>query len=238
MTEEELKERLKSIAKDDATLSGSQPEMIMPEVPTIYLTFDDGPGIYTAQLLDILAANDVKATFFVTSQDPSKVELIGRAFKEGHAIGVHSTCHEYEEIYTNEAAFYQDFLLCEEMIRSQTRRYTTLFRFPGGSSNTISRHWCTGIMTRLSTSLVEMGYRYFDWNVDSDDSGTANDPETVRQNVAEGCRKKRASIVLQHDTKSYSVMAVEDIILFGKSNGFRFQTLDMSSPTMKHNIAN
>ena len=65
MTENGLKERLKSIARDEATLSGPQPEMIMPEVPTIYLTFDDGPGDYTARLLDILAANDVKATFFV-----------------------------------------------------------------------------------------------------------------------------------------------------------------------------
>ena len=238
MTENGLKERLKSIARDEATLSGPQPEMIMPEVPTIYLTFDDGPGDYTARLLDILAANDVKATFFVTLENPLKAELTGRAFKEGHAIGVHSACHDYEKIYANEAAFYQDFLLCEEMIRAQTGRYSTLFRFPGGSSNTISRHWCTGIMTRLATSMEEMGYRYFDWNVDSDDSGTAKEPEAVLRNVVMGCHGKTASIVLQHDIKSYSVTAAEDIIAFGKSEGFRFRPLDMSSPTMKHRIAN
>ena len=232
MTENGLKERLKSIARDEATLSGPQPEMIMPEVPTIYLTFDDGPGDYTARLLD------VKATFFVTLENPLKAELTGRAFKEGHAIGVHSACHDYEKIYANEAAFYQDFLLCEEMIRAQTGRYSTLFRFPGGSSNTISRHWCTGIMTRLATSMQEMGYRYFDWNVDSDDSGTAKEPEAVLRNVVMGCHGKTASIVLQHDIKSYSVTAVEDIIAFGKSEGFRFRPLDMSSPTMKHRIAN
>ena len=86
--------------------------------------------------------------------------------------------------------------------------------------------------------MQEMGYRYFDWNVDSDDSGTAKEPEAVLRNVVMGCHGKTASIVLQHDIKSYSVTAVEDIIAFGKSEGFRFRPLDMSSPTMKHRIAN
>lgn len=238
MREDELKERLKSIAKKEAALSGSQIETIMPKVPTIYLTFDDGPGIYTARLLDVLEKNDVKATFFVTLQDPSKVDLVGRSFRKGHTIGVHTACHDYATIYASEAAFYQDFLRCEEMICAQTGRYSMLFRFPGGSSNTVSKRYCAGIMKRLAASMLEMGYLYFDWNVDSGDSGTAMEPKTILRTIAEKSRNKTSCIVLQHDVIGHSVEAVEDIILWGKLNGFRFLPLDRSSPPAKHRIAN
>jgi peptidoglycan/xylan/chitin deacetylase (PgdA/CDA1 family) len=62
------------------------------EVPTIYLTFDDGPNpTATPQLLDVLAKHDVSATFFVLDKHITRdtVPIVRRTFEEGHAVAVH-----------------------------------------------------------------------------------------------------------------------------------------------------
>lgn len=217
----------------------SAPETIMPEQKTIYLTFDDGPSEYTDRLLDTLARYDAKATFFVTNLDPEHVDCIGRAYREGHAIGVHTLTHNYYTIYSSDQAFYDDFLAMEEIIYQQTGSYTKLFRFPGGSSNTVSRNYNYGIMTRLAKSMTEMGYVYFDWNVDSGDAlGGAKSSYEVANNVAAGCLEHTASVVLQHDTKGFSVQAVENILRWGRNNGYVFRALDESCYTAHHGLAN
>lgn len=213
------------------------PKGVMPQEKTIYLTFDDGPGPYTAQLLDILKSYNVKATFFVTSQQPKYLDLIGRAFREGHSIGVHTSCHDYDKIYASEQAYFDDFFAMEEIVKQQTGDYTRLFRFPGGSSNTVSR-FNPGIMTRLSASMTDMGYTYFDWNVDSGDAGSTTKSRTVASNIISGCKGRQVSVVLQHDIKDYSVNAVEEVILWGLNNGYTFLPLDESSPNAHHGINN
>ena len=59
----------------------------------IYLTFDDGPSSYTGELLDVLAKYNVKATFFVTGMNSSYISYIGKAFSQGHSIGLHTNSH-------------------------------------------------------------------------------------------------------------------------------------------------
>ena len=213
------------------------PPTVQPDEKTIYLTFDDGPGPYTAELLDILAAYNVKATFFVTCLNPEYEDLIGRAYREGHTIAVHSATHNYYLIYSSEQAFFADFNEAEEMVYRQTGEYTRLFRFPGGSSNTVS-NFNPGVMSRLTGAMTDMGYVYFDWNVDSNDAGGTQTSAGVVENVTTGCEGRRASVVLQHDVKDYSVDAVEQIILWGMRNGYTFRALDPSSPTARHRVAN
>ena len=60
------------------------------DVKRVYLTFDDGPSIYTGQILDVLAANNVKATFFVIGRDKEYYDYYRRIVDEGHTIGMHS----------------------------------------------------------------------------------------------------------------------------------------------------
>lgn len=213
------------------------PETVMPGEKTIYLTFDDGPGPYTGDLLDILSYYNVKATFFVTCLNSKYEDEIGRAYNEGHSIGVHTATHNYYEIYASENAFFDDFYLVEDLIYEQTGEYTELCRFPGGSSNTVSS-FNPGIITRLARSLTDMGYRYFDWNVSSGDAGETTSRDQVAENVIAGCSGKTASVVLQHDIKDYSVAAVEEIIVWGLSNGYTFRALDITSPEAHHKIAN
>ena len=214
------------------------PETVLPETKTIYLTFDDGPGPYTEQLLRVLAKYGVKATFFVTGDDEEYNYLIGRAYEDGHAIGVHTFTHDYSIVYSSERAFFDDFMKTEELIYEQTGTYTKLFRFPGGSSNTISRNYNIGIMSRLDRYMTDMGYVYFDWNVASGDAGETTSTYKVIENVTEGCSEHKICIVLQHDIKGFSVDAVESIIIWGRNNGYQFLPLDESSYGAHHSIAN
>lgn len=214
------------------------PETVIPQEKTIYLTFDDGPGPYTEQLLDILKKYGVKATFFVTDQFPDYEYLIGRAYEEGHSIGVHTYTHEFYQLYANEQAYFNDFLATEDLIYRQTGSYTKLFRFPGGSSNEVSRNYNYGIMTRLTKIMTDMGYVYFDWNVVSGDAGETTSTNQVINNVASGCSEHTVCIVLQHDIKQFSVNAVERIIVWGRNNGYTFKALDETSYGAHHGLNN
>lgn len=215
----------------------NNPDTVSPDTKTIYLTFDDGPGPYTSALLDVLKKYNVKATFFVTGAYPKYYDMIGRAYNEGHSIGVHTFSHNYSEIYASEDAFFADFNSMQEIIKEQTGEYTKLSRFPGGSSNTVSS-FNSGIMSRLAAAMTDLGYTYFDWNVSSGDAGETTKTSVVKQNVIDGCSGFKASVVLQHDIKDYSVNAVEDIIIWGLNNGYVFRGLDQTSPTAHHGINN
>ena len=226
-----------SVSRSVTVQMESCPEPAQPGEKTIYLTFDDGPGPYTRQLLYLLDHYGVKATFFVTGTNPAYKDCIGEAYRAGHAVGVHSYSHNYGYIYSSEENFFNDFNAAQQLIYEQTGAYSQLFRFPGGSSNTVSR-FNNGIITRISQSLEAMGYRYFDWDVNSADAEYARSASAVAANVINGCARRSCSVVLQHDIKAFSVNAVEQIILWGLENGYSFRPLELSSPCAHHGIAN
>lgn len=215
--------------------SAQQPETVTPKGKVIYLTFDDGPGKYTRKLLDVLKKYDVKATFFVVRT--KYTDLLKDIADEGHSIGIHSATHDYKTIYASEDAYFDDLYAMQELIEKKTGITTTLVRFPGGSSNTVSK-FNPGIMSRLAEDLTENGFQYFDWNVSSGDAGETKSTEKIVENVIAGVQSHRVSIVLQHDIKGYSVDAVEEIIRWGLENGYRFLPLEPSSPTAHHSIRN
>lgn len=202
----------------------------------IYLTFDDGPGPYTGRLLDVLAKYGVKATFFVVNT--AYIGEVARIVQEGHAVGIHTTTHRFEEIYASDEAFFNDLYTMQGIIEANCGVKTTLMRFPGGSSNTVSASYNRGIMTRLAQAVTEQGFQYFDWNVDSRDAGGAWDSTSVFNSVVNGIGNKQNSVVLQHDIKGYSVDAVENIIVWGLANGYTFLPLSPSSPGCHHGINN
>ena len=210
-------------------------ETVIPNGKVIYLTFDDGPSCYTEELLDILKKYDVKATFFVVDGDNR--DLLRRMAEEGHSIGIHSVTHDYGEIYASADAYFRDLYAMQTIIYEQTGVETYLMRFPGGSSNTVSR-FNPGIMSYLVQAVEDSGFRYFDWNVDSNDAGGAKNAQEVFENVTDAVVYRRISIVLQHDSKPFSVDAVEQIISWGLENGYIFLPLDMSSPTAHHGVNN
>ena len=202
------------------------------EGKVIYLTFDDGPSKHTPELLRILDKYNVKATFFVVNT--SYIHYVADISAAGHQIGMHSTSHNYDYIYGNEDAFYGDLLYIQQQIYKYTGRTPTMFRFPGGTSNTAGTNHLPGLMGRLSATMTSIGYRWFDWNVDSRDAVGASSSEEVFQNVIAGIGNKKVAVVLQHDITGYSVAAVERIILWALEHGYRFEVLDTNSPACQH----
>ena len=206
----------------------------------IYLTFDDGPSIYTSKLLDVLAKYDVKVTFFVVKGNNSdeSLDILTREAQEGHTVAIHSYSHNYKKIYASEEAYFADLEAMSDIIYEKTGIRTTLVRFPGGSSNTVSR-FNPGIMKRLAAALEEKGYHYFDWNISSGDAdGKPRTSDDIYNNVVSACAKREVSVVLQHDIKSFSVDAVERIIQWGLANGYTFLPLTEDSPGAHHRINN
>ena len=201
----------------------------------IYLTFDDGPGKYTPELLDVLKKYNVKATFFVVNTN--FIDTIKRTAQEGHTVAIHTATHIFNDIYASEDAYFADLNRMRDIIVNLTGQTPTLLRFPGGSSNTISS-FNPGIMTRLTGAVQELGYQYFDWNVDSKDAGGAKTASKVFNNVVSGISGKNTAIVLQHDIKKYSIDAVEGIINWGLANGYKFLPLTSQSPTCHHRVNN
>lgn len=213
-----------------------QPERIWLGDKVIFLTFDDGPGPETPRLLDILDRYGVKATFFVT--DSGYDDILQDIAARGHAIGVHCASHRYTDVYESPEAYFADLYYMQNRIRELTGIETTLLRFPGGSSNTVSKQICKGIMTLLTDAVQEAGFQYFDWNVSSGDAGGTKNPESIYENVINGIQNVGTSIVLQHDIYGYSIDAVENIIRWGQANGYTFASLDPTSPGFHHEAAN
>ena len=203
----------------------------------MYLTFDDGPTVYTKRLLDILDEYDVKATFFVTGNNEKYFYLIGEAFRRGHTIALHTYSHRYS-IYSSAEAYYEDLQKIQDVVVEQTGQEAKIIRFPGGTSNSASKKYSDGIMSFLTKDVEKKGYVYCDWNVSSGDGGGAKDEETVLQNVMRYASRVRHAIVLQHDTQSFSVDAVDDIILYARSQGFILLPLTEDSPMHQQNARN
>ena len=203
----------------------------------IYLTFDDGPGQYTDELLRILDKYNVKATFFVTNAYPKYNYCIAKEAAAGHAIAVHTYTHNYKTIYSSTDAYWDDFDKMNDVIQAQTGHKTTMFRFPGGSSNTVSRRYKSGVMTDLTRQANERGLTYFDWNVQCGDAAGANSTQ-IYNNIINGVQNRNVSIVLCHDVKENTVLVMEKTLKWCLDNGYTFATLSPNGYTVHHSVNN
>ena len=178
----------------------------------VYLTFDDGPSSNTDAILDILKEYDVKATFFVVGKtDERSVKAYQRIVEEGHTLAMHSYSHRYDEIYESKEAFAKDLNSLQEYLYEITGVWPRIYRFPGGSSNTVSKV----DMQELIEYLTDIGITYFDWNVASGDAVSRTLPaETIVNNCLSGIEKQKESVILMHDAsnKGTTVEALPQII--------------------------
>ncbi len=207
----------------------------------IYLTFDDGPSAnITPKILDILKRKGVKATFFIVNYNEDTEYLVKRIVSEGHSIGIHGYSHDYSKIYVSEDAFINNIEVLKNKIKNSTGVDTKIMRFPGGSSNTVSKKYCQGIMTNLAKTLNDKGYRYFDWNVSSEDAGGAYTSTEVYNNVVNYLSRERINVVLMHDAtdKVWTLNALENVIDYGLSHGYKFSNITDDTPVVHHRINN
>lgn len=178
----------------------------------IYLTFDDGPSSNTDRILDILKEYDVKATFFVVGKtDERSVRAYQRIIDEGHTLAMHSYSHKYNEIYESRESFIADLEKLQEYLYQVTGVWPRFYRFPGGSSNTVSKT----DMQELITYLSESGITYFDWNVASGDAVSGQlDTESIVNNCLGKIDSLNVCMILMHDAadKNTTVEALPEII--------------------------
>lgn len=204
------------IQEDSSGAEASEPvaeeSSVQEEIHKVYLTFDDGPSIYTNDILDILDSYNVKATFFVVGKEETNAEeALQRIVDEGHTLGMHSYSHKYKELYESMDSFTQDFARIRDYIYQATGEESVCYRFPGGSSNTVSEIDMHDFIDYLDSQGVE----YYDWNVSSGDGGSMKlSTDTLLENCTKDIDTRDTSIILLHDSaeKPTTVEALPDII--------------------------
>ena len=208
----------------------------------IYLTFDDGPSSkVTPAILKTLKEEGVKATFFVINYEDETKPILQQEIDDGHTIALHTSSHDYAKIYKSEDAFMADLKELGDKIKADFGLTCTIMRFPGGSSNTISKHYSKGIMTKLVQKVTEEGYTFFDWNVDSTDaSGNNVDKDRLVESVKEGLQKGRGNVILMHDTnaKTTTAEAIKEIIEYGKEEGYEFEAISKETVPVHQGVLN
>lgn len=209
---------------------------------SVYLTFDDGPSPdVTVQILDTLAKNDVKATFFICDYSESELPLLKRMIAEGHTIGIHGYSHDYKTIYASVDAFMDNIYNLKNKLKQDTGYDAFCIRFPGGSSNTVSKKYCPGIMTNLVQMMTDNGMMYVDWNVSSGDaSGKGLSAKKIAANVCGGLKHDRGNIVLMHDTsaKQTTADALQKIIDCAKADGYSFYPITEDTVPVHQGLQN
>jgi len=230
-------------ALDKTALTGSEAAAGLSEPPSptpanrkvAYLTFDDGPSARTQELLEILRSRGVCATFFVVGRNAEVYpDALRQMTKDGDVVGVHSWTHDYSYIYASTKNFLSDFLRLRDFIEETTGVAPTVYRFPGGTNNTVSLSYNENHIMKSLVPLVEnMGFRYYDWNVSAGETWS-NPPskEKVVESVVSQCREKKTAVILFHDTGNQGyVDAVPEIISRLSALGFTFDTLSSDSPS-------
>lgn len=181
----------------------------------IALTIDDGPWPKTtAEMLDILKRNNVKATFFwVGSALQENPEIAKRVVAEGHAIGNHTWHHWYRKM--DEATAKSEIEKTNELIYKTTGVKTSFFRPPGGYLN----NGLAAYAKSQKNSVVM-------WSVTSADTDPRAKYQVFVKNVIRDA--KPGAIVLMHDgggNRYRTVKALPEIISGLKQQGYRFVTV-------------
>ncbi|MEN1937929.1 peptidoglycan-N-acetylglucosamine deacetylase [Paenibacillus sp. 102] len=185
-----------------------------------YLTFDDGPGKYTAELLEMLKKEEAKATFFLIGANVKAFpDLVKREDAEGHYVGMHSMTHNYKKLYT-EGLYVDEMKEDQSLIAGVIGKSPVLTRPSYGSM--------PGLNEALRNKVVENGLKVWDWTIDSLDWKYNKMPvdaaaAQIVQNVLAGANDP-TEVILMHDIHPQSVKAVPAIIKGLKEKGYELES--------------
>lgn len=191
----------------------------------VYLTFDDGPTPkITEDILDVLQAKNVKATFFVVGKEiKGRENILKRIYEEGHGIGLHTYSHNFKVIYKNPESFIMEMEKTQSTINNVLGTNLTIspIRFPGGSAGRLNKNFYE--------KLCQKGYLVFDWNVDLQDGIKGNlSPEAFLNNSRKCMDKSTRKIILAHcnSNNKNTCLALSSIIDYYTKEGYTFKAID------------
>ena len=218
------KSKEQALKGKEQTQTATQPVKTMPlpalspEISSkdklVALTFDDGPGKFTAELLDYLAAHHVHATFFLIGRNAARYPaLIKRMDAEGHAIGNHTQNHARLP-RLSAAGVKKEIGDCNAVIRAAVGHDAVMLRAPGGNAN-----------ATVKAVAKDMGLPIAYWSVDTRDWQSRNTDKIVSAAFAARGGIKDGSIVLMHDIYRTTVDAAKIIIPRLEAQGYRFVTV-------------
>ena len=194
-----------------------------PAAPTVALTFDDGPGEFTPQVLDILREKQVRATFFVLGHEVAQMpEMLQAIVGEGHMVGNHSWSHDMP----NRSSGWKASTLTREIDRTgeaiaeATGQQVCLFRPPGGVIKGAPK-----VSRKASLSIVMWSVDTRDWS--GQRPGDVTFADTLRKRALRGLKEEHP-LVLMHDGGGYrgsTVAALPGIIDDYRAAGYQFVDL-------------
>ncbi len=203
----------------------------------VYLTFDDGPSeTVTPQILDVLKAENVHATFFLIGKyidkDQASKDLVKREFDEGNAIGNHTYSHDYNYLYPNGKInldhCMSDFEKTNQSLKSILGQdfSTRAVRFPGGQMSW-DKQDPSGTKA-MDDALHDKDMHQIDWNALSGDAeGAPKNSEQLKQELIKTVAGRQKAIILMHDTygKEQTAKALPGIIDYLKAQGYEFKVI-------------
>lgn len=212
-----------------------------PKTKLVFLTFDDGPSkSVTPQVLDILKANDISATFFYHTQGDlsSRADHVRRTLAEGHTIAIHTASHNYKKLYPGRRADVEALVADVSQAIGNVRDIVgdtwqpTVYRFPGGSFSWTGSASAKKAMASAKAAIADMGLAYLDWNALSGDSDLGNRDKTPKGLIKYAIKTTEDAygtviVLLMHDAahNSATPQALQGIIDYYKGRGFEFGTL-------------
>lgn len=195
----------------------------------IYLTFDDGPTQMTYKVLKVLKKNNIKATFFFNgAKDNDGKKVIKEIVKEGHLLALHTYSHDYKKVYKSPKAFLKDLEKNRINFLKATGYDCRIFRFPGGTNNTISFSYGGKKVIKKAIKLTKAhGYDYVDWNAFPDDVD-AKMPKKQYNRIIKQAKWNDEVVVLMHvfDRNTALPKGLDHVIKTLKKQGYTFDTVD------------
>lgn len=173
----------------------------------IALTFDDGPSIYTLEVLELLKKYNAKATFFCIGKNiETHPEILQKVIDEGHLVGNHSYSHSKFFDFYNARKIIDELQKTDALLEKFTAKKINFFRPPYGVTTPSIRR-----------ALKITGHKTIGWNIRSLDGGTQNQElifNRLIKHISPG------GIVLLHDTGKHSVLVLEQFLQFLQQSNY------------------
>jgi peptidoglycan/xylan/chitin deacetylase (PgdA/CDA1 family) len=180
----------------------------------IVLTFDDGPlPPYTNRILDTLAAECVKATFFMVGRMVHGYPaVVRRVYNEGHTVANHSQTHPF--------TFHK--MTVDQASHEIEGGYESL-RWALGDPNAVAPFFrIPGLLRQNSVEQYLAAHNYMTWSVDflADDWTHINNKEVARRAISR-IEARGKGILLLHDIQPATALALPEILSELKARGFK-----------------